>query len=137
MATKTEIKVTPEMLQAVLNSMSPEQLQTAAKERLTASLGPKIEEYKTTDERLTALRIEINGIDPEWVPPSLDDKIVSLCSTGKKTATEIRSHFRVRGVQYGTIKLALKRLADNAKADENRLTFDKKTEIFSVIEPKG
>ncbi|MGO8678532.1 MAG: hypothetical protein ACLQVX_22030, partial [Limisphaerales bacterium] len=69
-----------------------------------------------------ALRMEIARINPEWKPASLDDKIVSFVGGEQKTAEEIRSQFRSQGFQYGTIKMALKRLTDNAKKDENRLT---------------
>ena len=135
-ATPTSVpQFTPEQIAAVLAGLTPEQLAAAAKERQQASLAPMIEEYRTTEERLTALRMQISKINPEWKPPSLDTKIVNFVADGQKTPEEIRSHFRAQGFQYGTLKMSLKRLTQNPKSDENRLTL--KDGKYSAIGTKN
>ncbi|MGO8678043.1 MAG: hypothetical protein ACLQVX_19545 [Limisphaerales bacterium] len=142
MATKNQtpvttpaIELTPELIAKVLAGMTASQLATAAKDRQQASLAPMIQEYRTTEERLTALRSEISKISPEWRPPSLDDKIVAFVGSGQKIAEEIRSQFRSQGFQYGTLKMALKRLAENSKKEENRLTL--RDGNYGAIEAKA
>jgi len=92
----TKIKITSEIVDTVLAGLTVEQLQKIAGQKRLESVGPLIDAYNTTADKLAEIKGKIQEVNPEWRPPTLGDKIVSWVSEQPKavTAKQIREQFK-------------------------------------------
>ena len=92
----TKIKITSEIVDTVLAGLTVEELQKIAGQKRLESVGPLIDAYNTTADKLAEIKGKIQEVNPEWRPPTLGDKIVSWVSEQPKavTAKQIREQFK-------------------------------------------
>ena len=123
MATKPQIKVTPDMVQAVLAQMSAVDLNKAAEEKRNETIKEDIETYLKTDKEQTDRLARIRAVNSDWKPPTVKDRIMSfLRDNGASTKDEI-----IKGVGVDQVWFALKKLTD-----DGTVQLDEKTKKYSV-----
>jgi hypothetical protein len=122
---KNKINVTPEMIQAVLSSMTVQDLEKTANEKKMESVQGDIDLYLKTDSEQTERLARIRSINADWKAPTQADRVFSyVTEKGASTKAEIIAG---TGITSG-IWLTLKKLQD-----DGRLKLDSKTEKYSVV----
>lgn len=113
MKTETNTKpVSKDEIARVLAALDANELTRLANEKKQASLEPMIAEYGQTEKRLVELRKSIRGVNPEWNPPTLADRILTFIkSKGMATADQIVKEFNGSATPFLT-KNVLKKKTD-------------------------
>lgn len=89
---KNEVKITAEMVQQVLSSLSIDDLNKVATERRMASLDPLKTEYADKMKELAELEQKIVAIQSDWEPPKapkVADRILAWVGEQKSPVTKV------------------------------------------------